>query len=280
MTNETLAITYGLASALTWGAGDFSGGFATKRGKVLMVILLSQLLGALLLFSLALFFAEQVPEVRHLIFGAMAGISGVLGLTALYKGLALGRMGIVAPLSAVITALLPMTFSFLFEGLPRLPQVSGFAVAIVSVWLLSYPGRGLKIKGEELRLSLTAGVCFGLFFIFIDQASTHSILWPLVAARIASIILISAILVTTRKIGAPSKRQVPFIVLAGILDAAGNAFFALAAHIGRLDVSAVLSSLYPGSTVLLAWLILKEKLLPQQWAGVAAAIAALALIAA
>ena len=252
---ESLAVVCGLCSALVWGAGDFAGGLASRRGNALTVILFSQLIGGTLLVCLAAAFAQSMPPVRHLLFGGLAGIFGVLGLIGLYKGLAQGRMGLVAPLSAVVTALVPMTFSFLVEGFPGWLRTIGFGIAIAAVWFLSSPGDKSKIEPGELRLSILAGLGFGLFFIFMDQASSQSVLWPLVAARAAAIAVMFTLLATTRQLAPPPRGQFVFIALAGILDTAGNAAFGMAAHLGRLDIAAILASLYPASTVLLAWLV-------------------------
>ena len=276
--SETLAVVCGLCSALVWGAGDFAGGFASRRGNALTVILFSQLIGGTLLVCLAAAFARSMPPVRHLLFGGLAGIFGVLGLVGLYKGLAQGRMGLVAPLSAVVTALVPMTFSFLVEGVPGWLRTIGFGIAITAVWFLSSPGDKSKIEPGELRLSILAGLGFGLFFIFMDQASSQSVLWPLVAARAAAIAVMFTLLATTRQLAPPPRGQFVFIALAGILDTAGNAAFGMAAHLGRLDIAAILASLYPASTVLLAWLVFREGLGRRQWFGVAGAGLALVLI--
>ncbi len=276
---ETLAVTCGLCSALAWGAGDFAGGFASRRGRVLTVVLFSQLIGGILLVCLAALFSRSMPPARHLLFGGLAGIFGVLGLTGLYKGLAQGRMGLVAPLSAVVTALVPMAFSWIVEGFPGWLRIIGFGIAMSAVWLLSSPGGDSKIEPGELRLSILAGLGFGLFFIFMDQASSQTVLWPLVAARAGAIGLMFTFLATTRRLAPPPRGQFAFIALAGILDTAGNAFFGMAAHLGRLDIAAILASLYPASTVLLAWLVLREGLGRRQWMGVASAGVALVLIA-
>lgn len=276
---EVLAIVYGLSSAVIWGAGDFSGGFATKRNNVYSVIIVSQFIGVTLLIALAFFFAEKIPSLNNLIFGGIAGISGSIGLVALYRGLACGRMGIVAPLSAVVTAALPIIVGLFYEGIPSSLQLLGFGIAIISVWFLSRSSDHAKIQMRELFLPIVAGLGFGLFFILIDRVSENAILWPLVAARIASISLMS-ILITVRQQGKmPAKNHLPVIALVGIFDAGGNTFFALATRVGRLDISAVLGSLYPAATVLLAWLILKERLMYQQWIGVIAALGAIILIA-
>lgn len=277
---EALALTYGLSSAVSWGAGDFSGGFVTRRSHVLTVILYSQAVGAVCLFLMAYLFAEKVPSVQHMLFGSLAGMVGVLGLTALYKGLAKGRMGIVAPLSAVIAAVLPIVFAFFNEGLPKHTQVIGFGVALLAVWLLAYTKSDAKVRFNELCLPMLAGLGFGLFFIFLDRATDQTVLWPLVATRFGSIPLAFILYLSNRKARIPTRGQLPFILLAGIFDVLGNIFFALATHLGRLDISAIMASLYPAATVLLAWLILKEKLKLQQWTGVITAFLALCLIAA
>lgn len=279
ISSEILAITYGLSSAVIWGAGDFSGGFATKRNNVYSVIIGSQLVGGTLLIGLALFLTEKIPSLDNLLWGGIAGISGAVGLVALYNGLAYGRMGIVAPVSAVVTAALPVIVGLFREGLPAFSQLLGFGIAIISVWFLSRSGDNAKIQMRELYLPVMAGLGFGLFFILIDRVSENAILWPLAAARIASISLMS-IFITVRQQGEmPTRNHLPIIALVGIFDTGGNTFFALATRVGRLDISAVLGSLYPAATILLAWLILKERLMPQQWVGVIAALGALILIA-
>jgi drug/metabolite transporter (DMT)-like permease len=279
ISSEVLAIVYGLASAASWGTGDFSGGVATKRNNVYSVVILSQLVGGILLIALAFLLAERIPSLDNLLFGAIAGISGAFGLVALYTGLARGRMGIVAPVAAVVTAALPVVVSILNEGFPSAWQLVGFGIAFLAVWFLSRDSSDAPIRARELSLPVTAGLGFGLFFILIDRVSNNAILWPLVAARVASTSILSVFVTVRRQGEAPAINQLLIIVLAGIFDTGGNAFFALATRAGRLDVSAVLASLYPATTVLLAWFILKERLVPWQWVGVIAALVALVFIA-
>ena len=277
---EVLAITYGISSAIFWGTGDFSAGFASKKNGVLAVILFSQLVGAILLFSLALYFSDPLPSFRHIIYGSLAGLVGILGLIALYEGLSRGRMGIVAPLSAVVTALIPIGVSFFKEGLPTANKIYGLGLALFSVWLLSYTKADQgKYRFSELTLPLLAGLGFGLFFVLIDSAIQESVLWPLVGTRCMSLPVVLILFLLKPNTRIPAKNQFPLIAMAGVFDVLGNLFFALATHIGRLDISATLSSLYPAMTVFLAWLIIKERLLPQQWAGVGVALVALVLIA-
>lgn len=278
VTPELSAIFFGLASAASWGAGDFSGGVATKRSSVYAVVIISQLVGALCLIAVALVLREPSPLVVDLLVGALAGLAGALGLMALYRGLALGRMGIVAPVAAVVTAIMPVLFGLVTEGLPALQQLFGFVLALTAVWLISRPGGKFHVQPRDLILPVGAGLGFGLFFILIDRISPGAVLWPLAAARFASIGMLLAMASLARQRITPTLPQLPVIALAGIFDTGGNAFFVLAAQAGRLDIAAVIASLYPASTILLAWLILKERLLPQQWFGVVAALIAVGLI--
>lgn len=277
---ELGAIGYGLASAVSWGAGDFCGGLASKRNHVYGVVLLSQMVGALFLVGVALLLAEPFPQPLDLAYGGVAGIGGTIGLAALYRGLAGGRMGMVAPVAAVVTAILPVIVSILVEGAPAILQLVGFGLALVGVWLISARrGKKVEIRGGELGLAVIAGSGFGIFLILIDRVNEGAVLWPLVAARVASISLLVIVVVITSPLEKlPAAAGLPVIVLAGLFDTGGNAFFALATQTGRLDMAAILSSLYPAVTIALAWLILKERLLPQQWGGVAAALLAIALI--
>ena len=278
---ELLAVAYGLASAAVWGAGDFSGGFAAKRGNVYTVVLLSQVVGLVCLLTLALLLEGTLSPARDLLFGALAGLAGVIGILALYTGLARGRMGVVAPMTAVLSASIPVIVGIVTEGIPPILVLVGFALAVTAVWLLSGGSKADGIRRDELGLALLAGLGFALFFVFIDQINT-GIFWPLTAARTASVPLLLIFLLSRQWHHArwewPARRVLPIIALSGILDSGGNYFFALATQSGRLDIAAVLASLYPASTVLLARLILKETLGPRQWLGVAVALVALVLI--
>ncbi len=275
---ETLAITFGLGSAVAWGSGDFAGGMASRKGNLLGVIFLSQFLGGLLLAVLGLIFSESIPPLPYLLYGGLAGVFGNIGLMALYKGLAQGRMGIVAPLSAVLTALVPVGYSAFYSGLPSMAQLAGFICFMVAIWLLSAGDAGFKMTLNELFLSIIAGLGFGFFFILIDRANDLAIFWPLVSARLSSVSFMFFVLLIAKKSARPVAGQWKLIGITGVLDAAGNLFFSVAAHLGRLDISAVLGSLYPAATVFLAWFFLKERLGRKQWVGGVCAFVALILI--
>ena len=275
---DAAAFVYGLCAAIAWGAGDFSGGFATRRSNVLLVVLWSQLIGAAVLVVLAVEMAADMPQLDHLFYGGVAGIFGVFGLTALYRGLALGRMGIVAPISAVTAAVIPIGIAAYSEGLPGNLQLMGFGLAVLAIWALSYSRGTTKIQSHELVHAVASGLGFGMFFVFIDRVSSQAILWPLVAARGTSITCLLLLVLMRGEFHVPEKNQLGLMALVGLFDAAGNTFFALATRMGRLDISVVLSSLYPATTVVLAWLVLKERLTSTQWTGLAITAVSLALI--
>jgi drug/metabolite transporter (DMT)-like permease len=278
MALESLSAVCGIGSAVAWGAGDFSGGLASRKSNVYTVVLFSQLVGALLLTGMALISGEPVPQPASLIFGGIGGVCGSLGLIALYRAFARGRMGIVAPVSAIITAILPIVFTFFHRGLPETIQIVGFALALTAVWLISHVKGDAGLSLEEMILPMVAGLGFGLYFTLLGLAAEESITWPLLSARGASLAVVFTFFMMKKTTGRPSRAQFLLIALTGSLDAGGNVLFAVAAHLGRLDIAATLSSLYPAVTVMLAWAILKERLVPQQWVGVVVAMVALVCI--
>lgn len=149
----------------------------------------------------------------------------------------------------------------------------------MAIWIISQAGETASVPLHQLKLPTIAGLGFAGFFIFIDQVSPGVVFWPLVAARATTMLLLACIILSKRLWELPPRRQFPVIIMTGVFDTAGNALFALAANIGRLDMAAVLASLYPATTVLLAWFILQERLNRTQWMGVIAALVAVLLMA-
>jgi drug/metabolite transporter (DMT)-like permease len=276
---EILAVAYGLAAASSWGTSDFSGGFVTKTSSVFGVLLVVNIIGTVLLTICALWIGGPVPDITSLILGALAGIAGLIGLAAFYKGLASEHMGMVASLAAVISAALPVFFGMLMEGFPSNRQIAGFAAAFAAIWQLSVSEKFHTIRWRQLSLPATAGIAFGFSFILIDQAVEQSLLWPLLAAKMMGTVVLITLLRIFRIGTMPLKHKYPIVCLTGFFDAAGTAFYASAAQVGRLDISAVLASMHPAITAFLAWVILRERLSRRQWIGVVAALIALALIA-
>jgi drug/metabolite transporter (DMT)-like permease len=208
-----------------------------------------------------------------------AGACGAVGITALYLGLATGRMGIVAPVTGVLAAAVPVLVGTVLQGPPGPVRAAGIVLATVAVLLVSRssaPGGGR----DGLPLALVAGVGFGLFIVFISRVTPGHVFVPLSAARVADIALIAGVIVTTRRPWRVPRAALPLVLLTGILDMGGNVFFILAAQSGRLDVAAVLSSLYPVTTMVLAVVVLRERLVRGHRLGILLALVAIVLIAA
>ena len=277
MFHDLSTVAFALAASISWGAGDFSGGFATRRAQVLSVVFGSYTVGLGMLILLALIGSEPFPTALDFLWGSVAGLAGAVGLVAFYQALSVGRMGIVAPIAAMLSAAIPVLFGALIEGLPGPLQLIGFVLAFIAVGLIS--GLGVvKGRPKGLGLALLAGVGFGSFFILISRVSHVSIFWPLAAARLSSLLFLLAVILVRRQSILPEKSVWPVVFLAGALDVAGNVFFVLATHSGRLDVAAMLSSLYPAVTVLLAIIILKERVSRLQTIGIFVALVAIPLI--
>jgi drug/metabolite transporter (DMT)-like permease len=264
-------------SAACWGAGDFCGGFASKRWPVYSVIISSQLVGVGLLIGLAVIFKEVLPPLEQLLLGGVGGLAGALGLVALYRALATGRMGVAAPIAGVVGVALPVLIGAMLDGLPGTIQTVGFGLAAFAVWIISRTDDA-RLRLYDLGLPLLAGLSFGVFFVIIGKVSDTAVMWPLVAARCASLGALTIVAMGTHQPRLVPLNHWRLIALIGVLEVGGNAFFALAGQSGRLDVAAVISSLYPAATVLLARLILKEHLGQKQSIGVLAALVAIVLI--
>lgn len=277
MPTEFISIVFGLTSALVWGAGDFLGGLGSRRASVLSVLLIAESSGLVLLVAFAWLWQEPIPMPAQMGWGIAAGIAGTFGLGALYVGLASSRASIVAPVSAVVGALLPAIYSAFTVGLPQPLQQIGFALAVGAIILVSYSNQGVG-EMRALGMGVLAGLGFGAFFILIHQSGEGATFFPLVLARGISIPLL-LIVIFFRQPVMPSRAVLPIIIASGIFDVGGNVFFLLSSQLGRLDVATILASLYPASTVILSRLILHERTTRLQQSGILVALAAIVLIA-
>jgi len=274
-------VTLGLAAAVTWGAADFTGGMATKRTHVYGVVIGGELVGLVALIVLVLITGESVPPLQSWILSGLAGIGGGIGLVFLYRALAGGQMSVAAPISAVLAATIPVLVGAIMEGLPGPLTILGLILALLAIWLISR-GDGSQEKRpfqrEEIRLPFIAGIVFGLFFVLLHQASQEAVLWPIIATRLSSVVFLASFAAVTHQPWRAKRTYWPLIALSGLLDTGGNGLYVLAGQLGRLDVTAVLSSLYPAATVALAWIILKERVSRAQMIGIGAALLAIVLI--
>lgn len=268
-----------LGAAGVWGGGDFAGGIAAKRASVFRVVAVAHAFGLVLMLLLVWVTSEKVPPLSSFGWGVVAGITDAFGVAALYKGLSTGRMGVVAPVASVMTAVLPVLFGVGIEGLPGKLQLLGFVMAAGSLWLITRPEGELDSR-RGLGLALLAGLMFSLLLISGKEAGRHAVLWPLVSARAASTLMMFSIVAFSPRDSQPLRPVFVPIVLSGLLDSLANAMFIAATRHGRLDIAAVLSSLYPASTVVLARVVLKEKISRTQAVGIVGALIAVALISA
>jgi len=274
---ELAPLVFGLSAAVCWGAGDFCGGVATKATQVYRVIISSQLVSLILLVILAVVAQEALLPVNQLLLASAAGIIGAIGMIALYRALAVGQMGVAAPVSAVVAAGVPVIGGSFIEGPPSTAQLIGFGLAFVAVWFISRTGHS-AIQWRDLGLPIIAGLGFGTFYVLIGTVGQSAVWWPLVAARLGSLTALFLVTLINRQPRLVERQSLKLIILIGVFEVGGNACYILARQAGRLDVAAVLASLYPAVTVWLAWFFLKERLYRLQSIGVLAALAAIVLI--
>jgi len=277
-----ISILYGIASALSWGAGDFSGGLASRKLGAYRAVFWGDMLGLLIILPIMAVYHEPIPAPAVFINAAIGGVLGSFGLLILYYSLSVGKMSIAAPVSALFAALLPVIVGLFTQGLPTLNQFAGFGFALAAVWLISQDNTGERFQLKhisDLRLPILAGIGFGSYFIFVHYASkdTGSIIWTMVASRAAGTLLLLLVVLARRDPFSVLREAWLAVFLNATLDLGGNLFYILASQAGRLDVSAVLSSLFPGSTVLLASIFLKEYISGRQWLGIVAALIAIVL---
>jgi drug/metabolite transporter (DMT)-like permease len=281
-----LIVALGVSSAIAWGLADFLGGFKNRELDIWTVGLASQLAALLICAPVLLAAGGPVPEDRVLVYGALAGVANAVGLITFYRALALGRMSIVAPIVGM-SALLPVIVGLISGERPSLLQSAGIAIGIGGIVLAS---RELDHEvGDRagsrwvILLSIVAAAAVGANLIGIEKAvalsDETSVLWPIAAARASAVVLILAGAVATGRLRAPGARHVPALIALGALDLAANVLYAHATQETLLSVAAVLASLHPVVTILMARLLLDERLRRVQQAGVVLAIAGVCLIA-
>jgi drug/metabolite transporter (DMT)-like permease len=273
-----LGVLLALCSACVWGSGDFCGGRATTRMDPIQVLALSALSGIVMLAGLALLAREQLRVDASLGWAAVAGVCTAVGVAALYRGLSIGSAASVAPVAAVTAALLPVVYGVISAGLPRPTQIAGFATALVGIFLVARAAPASAGSRAGMRLGFLAGLGFGSFLVLIAKSGSHAVYLPLAVARIV-MFATALVLMMARGTRIPSITSSPVALLAGVFDAGGTALYLLAQMYVRLDIAAVLSSMYPAATVVLSRLVLAETVTPTQWVGALVCVGAVALIA-
>ena len=274
-----VAVALGLAASISWGVADFLGGLKSRQLHVVSVLVLSQLVGMLLVGALVATQGEGPPAGHFLVYGALAGLSGLIGLAAFYRGMVVGAMAVVAPISAVGAAI-PVVVGVATGDRPSAIQGAGLLLALVGVVIASREagtaGAGVA-AGTGLALAAAAG--FGGFFVGLDAASDGGVLWALLAARTFDVALLVGVALLLRPGLALSGRDMRDVAAVGLFDVAANALFALASTEGLVSLVAVVASLYPVVTILLARALLGERVRTSQGVGVVLALVGVAAIA-
>jgi uncharacterized membrane protein len=274
------ALLLATACAVVYGAADFCGGLATKRSQVYAVVVLSQSAGLVLIVAM-LPLLPGVPSGAALLWGGLSGVAGGVGLIVFYRALATGTMSVIAPTTAAASAGLPVLFGLASGERPKLLALVGIAVALAAILLVSRePGSTPAKAFGPLIAALIAGSGFGAFFTLRSHAPSGAGLWPLVGARLCSITLVAVLAAATGRGLRPGRGSLRIIGLSGVLDMAANVLYLLAVQRGLLSLVAVIVSLYPASTLVLARQVLGERLNAVQMAGIGLALGAVALIAA
>jgi drug/metabolite transporter (DMT)-like permease len=276
-----------LGSALLYGAADFTGGFTSRKAGAIPVVVLSQFSGMVLLALLLPVLPQSSPTRNDLFWGAAAGLTGGIGVALLYRALAIGTMAVVAPTTAVCAVAIPVLVAVLLGERPVPLAVAGILLGIASIVLVSQqqgaeaagrPGTSRGGLPPGVGAALASGVAIGFFFLSLARTSPHAGMWPLLTARIFSVLLFAGIALAGRSSLRLPPGVVALVFTGGALDMLANALYLLAARQGQLSVVVTLSSLYPASTVLLARIILRERLSNLQVTGVVCALAAVVLI--
>ncbi len=280
MPADLLGAVAGLFAAAAWGAGDFGGGFATKRLPVFVALLGSQLVGLAGSAAGMALLGEPLPAPADAAWAAAAALFGVFGLAGLYRALADGRMGIVAPITGVLTAAIPVAVGIATAGLPGPVRLAGFGAALLAIVLVSLVDDGTTGRGG-LLLAVGAGLGFGLYSACVGQVEA-GVFGPLLVSRATASVLVLVVVAATRppvrSAASAEPRILLLVLLVGILDLAGNAMFLVAVQASGLALAAVLGSLYPVSTVILAAIVLHEPVGRVHAVGIAMAALATILV--
>jgi drug/metabolite transporter (DMT)-like permease len=273
-------IAFGLVSAVAWGIADFGGGLASRRATLFGVVLVSQVAGLVVSLGLAILRAEPWPAPADFAWSALSGVIGTAGILALYGGLAVGRMGVVAPVAGVLGASVPVLAGIVLEGLPQPIVLAGIGLAIVAVVLVSRVAGGVGAGRSGIELGIIAGLSIGLFNVTISRIDESIVFGPVSIVRIVTIVLVTAVILVARRPGSVPAGLLPAVAVIGVLDMTAVAAFLFAEQTGPLAVASILSSLYPVTTVVLAAVVLRERVTRHHAIGIAVAAVAIFLIGA
>jgi len=272
-------VVLGLGSSVSWGTSDFFGGVLSRRAPLLGVMALTQVIGVLIALPLFAWHGEAVPTGSDVAWSLLSGAFGVIGLGCLYHGLAVGRMGVVAPVAGVLVAGIPVTYGLATQGSLPLLVLAGIGLAIASVIVISRVPPEAANRPSGFVWGLASGLTLGALTIAVAQLSSGSVFGPLILIRTTEALIGATAILLTRRAWRIPRALWPAAVVVGLFDMTGTAAYLAAIQIGPLAVAAVLSALYPAMTVLLAAAVLKERLTRLHALGLVVAALAVALIA-
>jgi len=277
-----IAVVLGLISAALYGGADFLGGMAAKKSTILSVTAVSQCAGLAVVLCALPFFGGR-PTAGDIGWGVLGGAFGGVGIALLYHALSIGKMGVVSPVTAVLAAIVPVGVGILRGDPLHWFQFAGIGCALVAVALISFSlddGGEREARTKGLREAIASGVAIGIFFLVLGLSRRSAGVDTLLAARVGSVLFLALLAAATRTDLRPRAGSVATLLLVGAMDMTANLLFVIAAQTGALAVAAVLTSLYPASTVFLARVVLKERLQLSQKCGVGLALLGVVLIAA
>jgi drug/metabolite transporter (DMT)-like permease len=269
---------YGLAAVMAWGTSDFLGGYATRRANAFLFAVIFNLGGLSLMAILATATQASFPSEPAVMWALAAGASGGAAVAIFFRALSTGKMGVVAPVAAVLGAAIPTLFSIFTEGLPGRIPILGFVLAALGLWLITRTGEGGK--PDAIGLAVLAGIGFAGFYLGVRQAGEASVFWIATLTRAGGLLITALVVLLGGRFRDITPAGVRWAVLAGCIDSLGTVLFVRASQSGRLDEAVVISSLYPAVTVLLARALLKEHFTRWRFVGLLAALAAVPMIAA
>jgi drug/metabolite transporter (DMT)-like permease len=281
----TPAALLALLSAVLYGAADFVGGLTARRASTLSVVFVSQLAGAIVLAVMLPLLPSATVLTSDVVWGGAAGLAGGIGVALLYRGLAIGTMSVVAPTTAVCAVLIPVAVSIMLGERPSMLSLGGMAVALMAIVLVSQVPAGATAARDRARatqallIAIGSGIAIGIFFLALARTKAEAGLWPLLATRSASALLFLAMALVSGVGTLRMPRAVlPMAIGCGVIDMSANGLYLVATRGGALSLIVTLASLYPASTVILARIVLHERLGRLQIAGVVACLIAIVMI--
>jgi len=273
-----VAYLFAIASAALYGAADFLGGMASRRASTMAVVVWSQAAGLVMLLLVLPLLPDASPSRSDWFWGAVAGIAGSVGVGLLYRALAIGTMAVVAPTTAVCAVVIPVMAGLLAgERLAGL-TIAGIGLAVVAIVLVSQERRTTSVARKGIGIAFLSGVAIGFFFLALARTAPAAGMWPLVASRAISLVLFGGLGLATAQPMMMASPVARIAIGGGVVDMAANALYLAATRYGALSIVVTLASLYPASTVILARVVLGERLSRWQIAGVVCALGAIVLI--